>query len=84
MTEAALVARGKSPTPLQARYVCAWLAGKLAVRLAPAEVSQVLGRSKNLMNLGIAATERLRETDTWIKDLTDRLLVELRGGGSLK
>lgn len=79
MTEAALVAPGKSPTPLQARYVCAWLAEKLAVRLAPNEVSEVLGRSKNLMMLGVRATDRLRETDSWIKDLTDRLLVELGG-----
>jgi len=73
-----MVAPGKSPTPLQARYVCAWLADRLQVRLAPNEVSQVLGRSKNLMALGVVAIEKLRETDAWIKNLTDRLLAELQ------
>lgn len=80
MSEAALVAPGKSPTPAQARHVCAWLADKLAVRLSIGEVGAVLGRSKNAMGVGVAAVERLRKTDRWIKDLTDRLLVELRGG----
>lgn len=77
MTEAALVASGRSPTPLQARHVCAWLAGKLRIRLAAAEVGQVLGRNKNMFWQGVAAIDRLRETDEWVRALTDRLLEEL-------
>jgi len=68
---------GKTPTPLQARQVCCWLCEKLGLRLTYVEIAQVLRRSRNCAPQGIAAIEKLRQTDEWVKTLTDRLLAEL-------
>jgi chromosomal replication initiation ATPase DnaA len=71
---------GKTPTPLQARQVCCWLAEQLKLRLTYVEIAQVLKRSRNCAPMGVAAIEKLRQTDDWLRVLTDRLLAELKGG----
>lgn len=68
---------GKTPTPLQARQVCCWLTDRLKLRLTYVEIAQVLRRSRNCAPQGIAAIGRLRETDPWLRETTDRLLAEL-------
>jgi len=70
---------GKTPTPLQARQVCCWLAEKLKVRLTFVEIAQVLKRSRNCAPQGIAAIDKLREHDSHLREVTDRLLAELSG-----
>lgn len=76
MTLAAML-HGKTPTPLQARQVCCWLCERLGVRLTYVEIAQVLRRSRNCAPMGVAAIEKLRETDAWVRATTDRLLAEL-------
>jgi hypothetical protein len=71
---------GKTPTPLQARQVCCWLADKLKVKLTFVEIAAVLKRSRNCAPQGIAAIEKLRATDAWLREMTDRLLEELQRG----
>ncbi len=77
ISEEVLVQPGQSPTPLQARRVCAWLAERLAVRLSPGEIGKALGRDRYAVYRGVAIIEQRRGTDTWLRDMTDRLLAEL-------
>jgi chromosomal replication initiation ATPase DnaA len=77
ITEQVLVQEGQSPTPLEARRVCAWLAERLNVRLSPEEIGQALGRDRHTYYRGVKVTERDRGTDPWLREVTDRLLAEL-------
>lgn len=69
---------GKTPTPLQARQVCCWLAHELKVKLTFVEIAAVLKRSRNSAPQGIAAINKLRARDSELREMTDRLLTELR------
>ncbi len=77
LTEEVLVQPGQSPTPLQARRVCAWLAEQLGVRLSPGEVGRALGRDRYAVFRGRALIAQHREKDSWLREMTDRLLAEL-------
>lgn len=68
----------KSPTPLEARSVCCWLAQQLGLQLTFSEVAQVLRRSRNSAEHGVARVVRLRASDPRLRALTDKLLSELR------
>jgi len=69
---------GKTPTPVEARQVCYWLADKLAIRLAPVEIGDVLNVTRNTVPKGVQTIERKRAEDSWLREMTDRLLAELR------
>lgn len=77
ISEAVLVQDGQSPTPLQARRVCAWLAERLRVRLSTGEIGKALGRDRYAVMRGVALIERDRGNDKWLREMTDRLLQEL-------
>jgi chromosomal replication initiation ATPase DnaA len=79
MALTALIEGGKTPTPVEARQVCCWLAEKLKVRLAPVEIGDVLKRHRNTVPKGAATIERRRVEDPWLREMTDRLLLELGG-----
>ena len=77
LTEAALVSKGStSATPAEARQVCCWLAIKL-LRLTRQEIAEVLGRDKHNAHAGARSIEKKRASDTYIKQVTDKLLSEL-------
>jgi len=69
---------GRTPLPLEARQVCCWLANKLQLRLTYTEIADVLGRSRNTAERAVEAIERQRVEDAWLREVTDRLLAELR------
>jgi chromosomal replication initiation ATPase DnaA len=77
ITEEVLVQEGQSPTPLQARRVCAWLAERLGIRLSPGEIGKALGRDRYAVFRGVAIIEQRRRDDAWLREMTDRLLTEL-------
>ncbi len=76
MSETAMLTSTRR-TASQARSVCAWLAVKLGYRMSQGEIAEVLGRSKTAVSNAIDMVDKLRVTDAWVKDLTDRLLAEL-------
>ncbi len=77
ISEEVLVQEGQSPTPLQARRVCAWLAERLSVRLSTGEIGKAIGRDRYAVFRGVAIIEARRRNDTWLREMTDRLLAEL-------
>ena len=78
-TLTALREGGKTPTPVEARQVCYWLADKLKLRLAPVEIGDVLNVTRNTVPKGVLTIDRRRIEDAWLREMTDRLLTDLGG-----
>ena len=77
LTETAVVTGGKLPTPVLARMVCYWLARRLRLRLTDTEIYRALGRKRAVVQRSVDGIEKLRESDAWLRGITDRLLAEL-------
>lgn len=79
ISETLMLHGGPGATPSEARRICAWLAFELKLRLSVPEIADVLGRHTQQIRRGIKTTERHRENDAGLRELTDKLLAELRG-----
>ncbi len=77
LTEAVVVTGGKLPTPVLARMVCYWLARKLRLRLTDTEIYRALGRKRVVIQRSVDEIDKRRGDDVWLREVTDRLLVEL-------
>jgi chromosomal replication initiation ATPase DnaA len=69
---------GKTPTPVEARQVCCWLAQQLGLRLSNGEIAQVMRRRTSMIGRYVTAIEEQRKRDPHVLQVTERLLNELR------
>lgn len=72
------IVEGSSRTPTEARRVCCWLAKRLGLRLTYPEIATIFGRTRNMVERSVYTIEQRREKDAWLREMTDRLLTELR------
>lgn len=78
MPLSAMLSSTKSPTPVEARSVCCWLAKKLRLRLTTNELAQVLRKHYNAVKRAAPRIEERRGTDPQLKAITDKLLADLQ------
>lgn len=78
MTLTTMLSSTKSPTPVEARSVCCWLAQRLHLRIRVSELAPVLKKHINAVRRAAPRIDKLRERDPRLRALTDKLLAELQ------
>ena len=74
-----VLTEGSGRGPVEARSTYSWLAVQLGVNVTIEEIAKYVGAStKSLVVQGVERVEKLRLTDKWLRESTDRLLAELR------
>lgn len=70
---------GSGRGPVEARSTYCWLTLQLGLNVTMQEIAEYIGGStKTLVVQGVERIEKLRQTDKWLRESTDRILAELR------